>query len=195
MIAIADDLRPEFADMPALAASMVEAAGFEFAETEKFLNAGEDIMGEFIWGRYDLLMLPPSFPYGGMENPNLTFITPTLMAGDRSLTNVVAHEIAHSWTGNSVSCKTWEHFWLNEGFTVFLERKILGRLFGQSMFEFQASQGSMGLKLAVDFFGAGHNFTRLVPDLSDGKDPDDAFSRIPYEKVSASVGPRWLPPS
>ena len=77
--------------------------------------AAEEVAGEYVWGVYDLLLLPPSFPYGGMENPCLTFVTPTLLAGDRSLVNVVAHEIAHSWTGNLVTNDTWEHFWLNEG--------------------------------------------------------------------------------
>lgn len=78
-------------------------------------DAAEEVSGEYVWGVYDLLLLPPSFPYGGMENPCLTFVTPTLLAGDRSLVNVVAHEIAHSWTGNLVTNATWEHFWLNEG--------------------------------------------------------------------------------
>ena len=83
-----------------------------------YLKAAEDLAGEYRWGQYDLLLLPPSFPYGGMENPCLTFVTPTLLTGDRSATNVVAHEIAHSWTGNLVTNATWEHFWLNEGWTV-----------------------------------------------------------------------------
>ena len=100
--------------------AVVEASAWEFAETEQYLRTAEDVCGEYRWGRYDLLILPPSFPYGGMENPCLTFVTPTLIAGDRSLTNVVAHEIAHSWSGNLVTNRTWECFWLNEGFTVFL---------------------------------------------------------------------------
>mmetsp|Transcript_12716 Transcript_12716/g.40178 ORF Transcript_12716/g.40178 Transcript_12716/m.40178 type:complete len:399 (+) Transcript_12716:211-1407(+) len=161
---------------------MVEAGAFEFAETEQFLKAGEGLVGDYVWGRYDILLLPPSFPYGGMENPCLTFVTPTLLAGDRSLANVVAHEIAHSWTGNLVTNKTWEHFWLNEGFTVFLERKILGRMHGERHFQFGAQAGYAALEGAVKSYGATHNFTRLVPDLSGGADPDDAFSRIPYEK-------------
>lgn len=99
-----------------------------YKPTSDLLPPGESLAGDYVWGRYDLLLLPPSFPYGGMENPCLTFVTPTLLAGDRSLTNVVAHEIAHSWTGNLVTNASWEHFWLNEGWTVFLERKIIGRL-------------------------------------------------------------------
>jgi leukotriene-A4 hydrolase len=98
--------------------SIVEAAAFEFAHVLDFLRAAEALAGEYRWGQYDLLLMPPSFPYGGMENPCLTFVTPTLLTGDRSATNVVAHEIAHSWTGNLVTNATWEHFWLNEGWTV-----------------------------------------------------------------------------
>ena len=111
--------------------SMADASAYEFAETEEFIATAESIVGPYVWGRYDLLVLPPTFPYGGMENPCLTFVTPTLLAGDRSLANVVAHEIAHSWTGNLVGCTTWEHFWLNEGHTVFLERKIGQRMYAQ----------------------------------------------------------------
>jgi leukotriene-A4 hydrolase len=92
---------------------MVDAAANEFAETEKFVQTAEQICGPYVWGRYDMLCLPPSFPYGGMENPTLTFLTPTLLAGDRSLANVVAHEIAHSWSGNLVSPYNWADFWLN----------------------------------------------------------------------------------
>ncbi|CAK0875953.1 unnamed protein product [Prorocentrum cordatum] len=117
-----------------------------------------------------------------MENPCLTFVTPTLLAGDRSLTNVVAHGIAHSWTGNLVTCLTWEHFWLNEGFDVFLERKILRRLTGDAIYELHKDVGKVTLWKTVVRIGEGHNFTQLVPNLSGGKDPDDAFSQIPYEK-------------
>jgi len=161
---------------------MVEAGAYEFADTAKFLDAGEAIAGEYVWGRYDLLLLPPSFPYGGMENPCLTFVTPTLLAGDRSLTNVVAHEIAHSWTGNLVTNATWEHFWCNEGFTVLLERKILGRLHGPQTFQFHAANGAVALEDDVKRIGATHPHTRLVPDLTGGVDPDDVFSKVPYEK-------------
>jgi leukotriene-A4 hydrolase len=97
---------------------VVDAAAEEFSGVTDFLAAGESLAGPYRWGQYDLLMLPSSFPYGGMENPCLTFVTPTLLTGDRSATNVIAHEIAHSWTGNLVTNTTWEHFWLNEGWTV-----------------------------------------------------------------------------
>ncbi|GMI37192.1 hypothetical protein TeGR_g3539, partial [Tetraparma gracilis] len=101
--------------------ALVEQVAYEFSETEAFLATAEALTLPYQWGRYDLVCLPPSFPYGGMENPCLTFVTPTLLAGDRSLADVVAHEIAHSWTGNLVTNATWEHFWLNEGWTMWLQ--------------------------------------------------------------------------
>ena len=160
----------------------VEAGAFEFSETEDFLTAAERVAGPYVWGRYDLLLLPPSFPYGGMENPCLTFVTPTLLAGDRSQAHVVAHEIAHSWSGNLVTNLTWEHFWLNEGFTVFIERKIMHQLYGKSVFDFNAIGGLMELKETVDRLGATHPHTVLMPALEGGVDPDDVFSKVPYEK-------------
>lgn len=159
---------------------IVEAAAEEFSETEKFLATAEYYAFEYPWKRYDLVCLPPSFPYGGMENPNLTFVTPTLIAGDKSLADVVAHEICHSWSGNLVTNATWEHFWLNEGWTMWLQRKVVSRVKGSNMyFDFDALSGWKHLtddvKLLPD------DFTRLVPVL-DGVDPDDAFSGVPYEK-------------
>ncbi|KAH7729607.1 leukotriene A-4 hydrolase [Aphelenchoides avenae] len=159
---------------------------WEFADTEKMLKAGEDLMGEYIWGRYDMVVLPPTFPFGGMENPCLTFVTPTLIAGDRSLTNVIAHEIAHSWTGNTVTNATWEHFWLNEGFTVFVERKIMGRIYGEPCRQFENITGweDRLVPTILETFHPQHEYTKLIPNLK-GVDPDDAFSTIPYEKGSA----------
>merc|ERR1719309_1832230 len=134
--------------------------------------------------KYDILVLPPSFAYGGMENPCLTFVTPTLLTGDKSNTSVIAHEIAHSWTGNLVTNSTFEHFWLNEGFTVFTGRKILGRIHGEPARHFTALLRWKELEETVNkIFDPNHNYTKLVPNLS-GVDPDDAFSRIPYEKGS-----------
>uniref|UniRef100_T1JM78 Leukotriene A(4) hydrolase n=1 Tax=Strigamia maritima TaxID=126957 RepID=T1JM78_STRMM len=162
----------------------LDAAEFEFSETEAFLTTGESLMGPYVWERYDLLVLPPSFPFGGMENPCLTFVTPTLLAGDRSLSNVVAHEIAHSWTGNLVTNRNFEHFWLNEGFTVFLERKIVGRLMGENYRHFQALIGWKELVDSINTIGVDSPLTNLVVDLK-GVDPDDAFSTVPYEKGHA----------
>jgi len=161
--------------------SMVDQGAYEFAETETFLKTAEDLMGPYVWGQYDLLLLPPSFPYGGMENPCLTFITPTLLAGDRSNADVVAHEISHSWMGNLVTNKTWEHFWLNEGMTVYAERKIYGRLHGEQGRHFHAVIGYKSLRDSIDNFGEDNPLTALMPNLN-GIDPDDAFSSVPYEK-------------
>ncbi|KAI9002648.1 peptidase family M1-domain-containing protein [Gaertneriomyces semiglobifer] len=162
---------------------VVEAAAWEFKDTETFITTGEELLTPYEWGAYDLLLLPPSFPYGGMENPCLTFVTPTLLAGDRSLVDVVAHEIAHSWMGNLVTTLNWEHFWLNEGFTVFVERKITGRLHGQSVLEFDAIIGKKALEESVEHYERIHHpeFTCLCPRLRN-EDPDDAFSSVPYEK-------------
>jgi len=160
--------------------SMVDAVAFEFSQVEEFLVAAESLTLPYQWKRYDLLCLPPSFPYGGMENPCLTFVTPTLLAGDRSLADVVAHEAAHSWSGNLVTNETWQSFWLNEGWTVFLERKIMTKVHGDDRyFDFAAISGWEDLKESVSLMP--DKFTKLVPDLGDD-DPDDAFSSVPYEK-------------
>jgi len=162
--------------------SMVEAVAYEFAEAETFVAAAEEITGHaYVWGRYDILCLPPSFPYGGMENPCLTFVTPTLLAGDRSLADVVAHEVSHSWTGNLITNHTWEHFWLNEGWTVWLERKIKGHMKGAAHYDFSAISGAKHLADDVALYGAANPLTHMVPQLRD-VDPDDAFSSVPYEK-------------
>ena len=163
---------------------VLDRAAWEFADAESFLAAAESITGyPYIWGRYDVLLLPPSFPYGGMENPCLTFLTPSLLTGDRSLVDVLAHEIAHSWTGNLVTAANWQHFWLNEGFTMFLERKILARVHGDNepLRQFNAICGLADLKEAIEQFGQDSPATLLVPDLT-ATDPDDVFSSIPYEK-------------
>ena len=110
---------------------VVEKAAQEFSDTEKMVQATEKLYGPYRWERYDLLVLPPSFPFGGMENPRLTFVTPTILAGDKSLVSLVAHELAHSWSGNLVTNATWRDFWLNEGFTVYLERRIQEAVYGR----------------------------------------------------------------
>ncbi|XP_028167560.1 leukotriene A-4 hydrolase isoform X1 [Ostrinia furnacalis] len=167
----------------------IERSAWEFAETEKYLQAAERLCGPYVWSQYDLLVLPPSFPYGGMENPCLTFVTPTLLAGDRSQADVIVHEIMHSWTGNLVTNRNFEHFWLNEGFTVFLERKVGASLIADPVEakksrDFHSLLGLQELSETVnDQFGSSNPLTRLVPDLH-GVHPDDAFSRVPYEKGS-----------
>ncbi|KAK3518131.1 hypothetical protein QTP70_033232 [Hemibagrus guttatus] len=159
----------------------VDKAAFEFSETETMLKIAESLAGPYVWGQYDMLVLPPSFPYGGMENPCLTFATPTLLAGDRSLATVIAHEISHSWTGNLVTNKTWEHFWLNEGHTVYLERMIGRVMEGEQFRQFKAMGGWKELQESVNHFGANNVNTNLVPNL-DGVNPDECFSSVPYEK-------------
>lgn len=162
----------------------IDAAAYEFSETKNMLATAEQICGKYVWKQYDLLVMPPSFPYGGMENPCLTFITPTLLAGDKSLANVVAHEIAHSWTGNLVTNKNFEHFWLNEGFTVFVECKIVGRLQGDLYRDFHSITNLSALRYCVfKELAKTPELTKLVVDLSD-LNPDDAFSSIPYMKGS-----------
>ncbi|HXK12344.1 MAG TPA: M1 family metallopeptidase [Vicinamibacteria bacterium] len=164
----------------------VESAAHEFAETEAMIARAETLFGPYDWDRYDMLVLPPSFPYGGMENPRMTFLTPTLLAGDRSLVDVVAHELAHSWTGNLVTNADMEHFWLNEGFTVWAERRLLEALHGEEATVLAWAIGEKALEESMERFGEGSRFTCLRTDLA-GTDPDDAFSSIPYEKGARFV--------
>ncbi|KAH8875764.1 Leukotriene A-4 hydrolase [Schistosoma japonicum] len=163
--------------------SIVDKAAYEFGETEQMILAAENICGPYVWDVYDILVLPPTFPYGGMENPCLTFVSPTLLAGDRSLANVIAHEIAHSWTGNLVTNSSWEDFWLNEGHTVYLERLIEESIHGPNMRQLHLSLGYSELLEEVKKLGASDPMTKLIPDL-EGIDPDEAYNRIPYEKGS-----------
>jgi leukotriene-A4 hydrolase len=151
-------------------------------DTEKFLKTAEDIVFPYEWGQYNVLVLPPSFPYGGMENPIYTFATPTIISGDRQNVDVIAHELSHSWSGNLVSNCSWEHFWLNEGWTTYLERRIQAAVHGSDAWrDFSAIIGWKALTDSINQFGDDHEFTKLVVDLK-GKDPDDAFSSVPYEK-------------
>jgi leukotriene-A4 hydrolase len=164
----------------------VQAAAHEFAEVEAMLAGAESLFGPYVWERYDMLVLPPSFPYGGMENPRLTFLTPTVLAGDRSLVDVVVHELAHSWTGNLVTNATMEHFWLNEGFTTWAERRILEALHGDAVSVLAWAIGQNMLATDLARFGADSPLTQLRLHLQ-GIDPDDAFSSIPYEKGARFV--------
>jgi hypothetical protein len=141
--------------------------------------ATESLYGPYRWGRYDILVLPPSFPYGGMENPRLTFATPTILAGDKSLVSLVAHELAHSWSGNLVTNATWRDFWLNEGFTVYLERRILEAVYGREREEMEAALGLRDLKEELASLDDRDEILHI--DLK-GRDPDDGSTDIPYEK-------------
>lgn len=160
---------------------VVEAAAWEFAGTEKMISEAEKLFGPYVWDRFDMLLMPPSFPYGGMENPRLTFLTPTLLVGDRSMANVVAHELAHSWTGNLVTNATWEDFWLNEGWTVYAERRILENLDGAEYANLQGALRRNSMLKDMELFGVGSKPTCLKFS-QEGIDPDDVFSTIPYEK-------------
>ncbi|KAK5725019.1 Leucyl aminopeptidase yscIV [Elasticomyces elasticus] len=159
------------------------ASQWEFEkDTEAYIQAAEKIVYPYAWTTYNVLVLPPSFPYGGMENPVYTFATPTVVSGDRQNVDVIAHELSHSWSGNLVSNASWEHFWLNEGWTTYLERRIQAAIHGSDQHrDFSAIIGWKALEDSIAQFGEDHNFTKLIPDLK-GEDPDDAFSSIPYEK-------------
>lgn len=160
---------------------MLEKSAWEFAEVDAMIQKAEEIFGDYLWDRFDFLVMPPSFPYGGMENPRLTFLTPTLLAGDRSLVNVLAHELAHSWTGNLVTNASINDFWLNEGFTVWAERRILENMHGLEAKSLSAAIGRNGLNEAIRSFGQDSEFTKLEIDGL-GHDPDEFYSLVPYEK-------------
>ncbi len=161
--------------------SVAARAAWELADTEKMIAAAERLYGPYRWERYDLLILPPSFPFGGMENPRLTFATPTILAGDRSLVSLVAHELAHSWSGNLVTNATWNDFWLNEGFTNYFESRIMEALYGRDYSEMQAQLSKRELEEFVRETGNESRETWLVGDLA-GRDPDDAPGAIVYDK-------------
>ena len=161
--------------------SMLKKSAWEFAELGKMVNAAEKLYGPYRWGRYDVLVLPPSFPYGGMENPNLTFLTPGVIAGDRSLTSLLAHELGHSWSGNLVTNATWDDIWLNEGFTTYVEHRIGEAIFGEKEFEMQNVITRKELVDNVAEYGDTSPDTRLKVSLT-GRNPDDGISMIPYVK-------------
>lgn len=162
--------------------SMLPAAANELADLERMIDAAESLYGPYRWGRYDLLVLPPSFPFGGMENPRLTFATPTIIAGDRSLVSLVAHELAHSWSGNLVTNATWADFWLNEGFTTYFENRIMEALYGEDRALMLQALGWRDLQATLAESDAAD--TRLHLDLA-GRDPDDGMSDVAYEKGAA----------
>ena len=165
--------------------SVVARAASEFAEVDQMVAAAEKLYGAYRWGRYDILVLPPSFPFGGMENPTLTFATPTVLAGDRSLVSLIAHELAHSWSGNLVTNATWDDFWLNEGFTTYIENRIMEELRGKPYAEMLSELGRQGMQQAVvDAGGPASADSRLHLELA-GRDPDEGMTDIAYEKGAA----------
>ena len=162
--------------------AVVEAAASEFADMEAMVQACETLFGPYRWGRYDVLVLPPSFPFGGMENPCLTFATPTVLAGDRSLVSLIAHELAHSWSGNLVTNATWRDFWLNEGFTVYLETRIMEQVYGRDRAAMEVSLGMSELAAELQSLPAADQ--QLHIDLT-GRNPDDGMTGVPYQKGAA----------
>ncbi|MBM4013525.1 MAG: M1 family metallopeptidase [Planctomycetes bacterium] len=163
--------------------SVVARAADEFVDLESMIAAAEQLYGPYRWGRYDVLVLPPSFPFGGMENPRLTFATPTILAGDRSLVSLVAHELAHSWSGNLVTNATWNDFWLNEGFTVYFEHRIMEAVYGDEFDEALAVLGLADLEHTIAELTAGGQArdTWLRLDLA-GRNPDDGVTEVAYQK-------------
>ncbi|OJW85212.1 MAG: hypothetical protein BGO69_06225 [Bacteroidetes bacterium 46-16] len=163
--------------------AMIDKARYELEDVGKMVDAAEKLYGPYRWGRYDVIVLPPGFPIGGMENPRLTFATPTIIAGDRSLVDLIAHELAHSWSGNLVTNATWDDFWMNEGFTNYFERRITEEMNGKSFVDMSWELGYQTFKDNVADLGADSKDTWLKLDLK-GRDPDAGLTDIPYEKGS-----------
>ncbi|KAE9589296.1 putative leukotriene-A(4) hydrolase [Lupinus albus] len=161
--------------------AVLDSAAREFAGTEDMIREGEKLFGKYEWERFDLLVLPPSFPYGGMENPRMVFLTPTVIKGDATGAQVVAHELAHSWTGNLITNKTNDHFWLNEGFTTYAERRIVEVVQGEKRAALNIGIGWRGLNEDIERFKDNLEFTKLKTN-QEGIDPDDVYSQVPYEK-------------
>lgn len=162
--------------------TMVGKAAKEFEDTEKMIGAAEKLYGEYRWGRYDMLVLPPSFPFGGMENPRLTFATPTVIVGDKSLVSLVAHELAHSWSGNLVTNSSWKDIWLNEGFTTYVQGRITEALYGTEMAEMEREIDQNDLLAEVKDMSPADQALALPP-LTE-RDPDEALSNVAYVKGS-----------
>jgi aminopeptidase N len=163
----------------------IEAAASEFVDVEPMIAAAEQLLGPYEWGRYDVLVLPPSFPFGGMENPLVTFATPTILAGDRSLVSLIAHELAHSWSGNLVTNATWRDFWLNEGMTTYVESRIMEALAGPAHADMLHVLARRELLEEIRRLGGEASPDTVLHINLDGRDPDDGATRIPYEKGAA----------
>lgn len=157
----------------------LDKATAEFSDTQKMMDAANQLFGQYPWKRYDLLVLPSSFPFGGMENPRLSFVTPTIITGDKSLISLVAHELAHSWSGNLVTNASWNDVWLNEGFTNYVENRIMQQVYGQARADMELLLNVRALRNLLTHLPPADS--RLQPDFS-GRDPDEAFHQIPYVK-------------
>lgn len=161
--------------------SLIDKSQKEFEDVEKMTVEAEKLYGKYLWEQYDILVLPPSFPFGGMENPRLTFVTPTIIAGDKSLTTLIAHELAHSWSGNLVTNATWNDFWLNEGFTVYFERRIMEAVYGKDYANMLSAIGRQDLDEGLENLKNTPNDTKLKLNLK-GRAPGDGMTDIAYEK-------------
>lgn len=164
----------------------VDAALAEFMDTEKMIQAAEQLYGPYRWGRYDLLVLPPSFPFGGMENPRLTFVTPTIIVGDQSLVTLIAHELAHSWSGNLVTNASWNDIWLNEGFTRYVEARILEELYGEETATIRRVVSQSGLQREIKTLPKSAQI--LAPAQVEDSDPDASLGAVPYDKGAWFLG-------
>jgi aminopeptidase N len=161
--------------------SVVGKAAHEFEDTEKMIATAERLYGPYRWGRYDLLVLPPSFPYGGMENPNMTFVTPTIIVGDKSLVSVISHELAHSWSGNLITAASWRDIWLNEGITTYVQGRITEALYGKTLADEEALLSARALQKSIGAMPS--NSQKLAPDPR-GVGADDSLSDVAYDKGS-----------
>ncbi|CAB9527136.1 Leukotriene A-4 hydrolase [Seminavis robusta] len=163
----------------------IEAAAAEFEDLPGILAEAEAYLTPYIWGNYSIMVMPPSFPWGGMEHINANLVSHTLITGDKSMLSTAIHEITHSWFGNDVGCKNWNHFWINEGMNVFMERKILGSYYGEEFAKIDYSTGntSMYYDDMVGHYGLNNTYSSLFPDIGDD-DPENSFSGVPYEKGS-----------
>jgi aminopeptidase N len=161
--------------------SVVGKAAHEFEDTEQMIATAEKLYGPYRWGRYDILVLPPSFPYGGMENPDMTFATPTVLVGDKSLVSLVAHELAHSWSGNLVTAASWRDIWLNEGVTTYVQGRITEALYGNGLADEEALLSARALQKEIGSMPT--NSQKLAPDPR-GIDADDSLSDVAYDKGS-----------
>jgi leukotriene-A4 hydrolase len=161
--------------------SVVDRDAKELEDVPQMIKTTEKLYGPYAWGRYDVLILPPSFPYGGMENPRLTFASPTIISGDKSLVSVISHELAHSWSGNTVTNATWSDFWLNEGFTTYIERRIVEAVYGKKLADMQWVLGRQVLDRDTKDLDPRDQLLHI--DLK-GRDPDEGSTELPYEKGS-----------
>ncbi len=160
--------------------TVVDSAQKEFEDTEKMIQVAEKLYGPYQWGRYDMLILPASFPFGGMENPRLSFITPTVIVGDKSLTSLIAHELAHSWSGNLVTNSSWKDMWLNEGFTSYVENRIVDEVYGVEQAKMENVNAQFGLGQDMKELAVADQILALAPLT--GRDPDEALTQVPYIK-------------